>query len=985
MVSVNTSLFRKHVVGKIKGPITSFKQVKEAIASEPKPSLRGRLFEIFSHAMLATDPAIQVEQIYRIEDTPSHILKRLGLKKASDNGIDTIIVDKNDRIIAVQDKFRTVAADSVTWSDLSTFFGDSVKADFRLVITTADHIDRLDKAPEHGRLQKISSAHLNTLTADRLQEIISWIDSQKVTAARKQTKAHQNRAVKDIIRELKTANRALFISACGTGKTLSSERVMEKVLGANGGDVIVFLPSLNLVRQTIRSWSNELTGNRHYRFMAICSDKTVTSATTNNQDDEADIGFDEIGIPVSTDFTDLNRFLSKKRQKGELRIVYTTYQSSKVVADAIRGTKFKFDFGSFDEAHRTVTAGSEEFVREKSAFSHGLFDENIPIAKRLFMTATAKKRIHRNVSSDRDSFTFISMDDETKYGKLAHRYTFREAADEGVICPSRIIISVVNPKEISEFRINKVSVDGTELPFEEAARQLAIRKAIEQANAKRVITYHSRLSDAEYFSQSLKTVLPDWTTGFISSKQGVALRDQITQIVRENDNSLVTNVRCLAEGMDFPAVDMVAMMSRIDSKTEVIQIVGRALRKPDIGTKEVGYVMLPLIISTSGELFEDEIAKLGFETIWNVVGALMDDDEELFSTIEDLSVATTSGNKILRGKIGKRLSKYMEIIGIDSDVLYDSIQTQITSRLQSSFSVGLGHLQHYIDENGTSTMPTNFRTEDGFPLAKWLSNRKSEWTTGRLSAERIQKLEELDISAVTRSEQSELGLRMLREYIEEFGDPNIPPGCVYKGFPLKSWLANRKRDVKLGRENKRVIRAILKMGVPLLETPKSAFDHGREPLKTYVASEGHANVPVSYVAGCGFKLGQWVRNMRAKWKNKELTRAQIAFLSRYGVSKNQYENQFETFVELLRKAAEETGSPNVPDTFEYEGKKVGVWLRDNRKKWRDNKLSPQRVRMLEELGVNRGASLAERRKRKQRKLKAKKTKIQKNTTKKKAA
>jgi superfamily II DNA or RNA helicase len=930
--------------------------------------------------MLITDPAIQVDQIYRIEETPPNILKRLGLKKASDNGIDTVIIDKNDRIIAVQDKFRTVSADSVTWGDLSTFFGDSVKADFRLVVTTADHVDRLDKAPDHGRLQKICSAHLNTLSRDRIHEIISWIDNQKITLKRKQTKPHQNRAIKDIVREFRTSDRALFISACGTGKTLSSERVMEKVLGANGGDVIVFLPSLNLVRQTIRSWSNELTNHSRYRFMAICSDKTVANTTSNNQDDDADIGFEEIGIPVSTDFTDLNRFLSRKRDKGELRIVYTTYQSSKVVADAIRGTNLKFDFASFDEAHRTVTAGSTEFVRNKSSFSHGLFDENIPIAKRLFMTATAKKRIQRNISSDKDSFTFISMDDTSKYGNVAHRYTFREAADEGVICPFKIIVSVVNPKEISEFRINKVTVDGTELPFEEAARQLSIRKAIEKASANRVITYHSRLTDAEYFSQSVKSVLPDWNTGFISSKQGVALRDKITQIVRDTDNSLVTNVRCLAEGMDFPAVDMVSMMSRIDSKTEVIQIVGRALRKPDTGAKQFGYVMLPLIISSSSEIFEEEITKLGFETIWNVVGALMDDDEELFSTIEDLSVASSSGDKIMRNKIGKRLSSYIEIIGIDSDVLYETIQTQITSHLHSSFSVGLGHLKQYIADHGTSTMSTNYRTKNGFPLAKWLSNRKSEWTSGKLSAERIQKLEELDISAVTRSEQSNLGLRMLREYIEEFGTPNVPAGFIYKDFPLKSWLSNRKRDVKIGRENKRVIRSILKMGYPLLETPKSSFDLGREPLKSFVSREGHANVPVTHIDNSGFKLGQWIRNMRAKWKNKELTRAQISFLTRYGVHKNQYENQFETFASLLRKIAEETGSPNVPDTFEYEGKRVGAWLRDNRKKWRDNKLSPQRIRMLEELGVNRGASLAERRKRK---LKATKAKIQKN--KKKAA
>lgn len=982
MVSVDTSLFRKLVLGRIGTPITSFKQVRDAIAAEPKPSLRGRLFEIFSFAMLVTDPAFQVDQIYRIEDTPSNILKRLGLKKASDNGIDTIIVDKNDRIIAVQDKFRTVAAESVTWADLATFFGDSVKADFRLVVTTADHIDRLDKAPEHGRLQKISSAHLNALTADRLREITTWIENQKVITARKQTKPHQTRAVKGILREFKSRNRALFISACGTGKTLTSERVMERVLGAAGGDVIIFLPSLNLVRQTIRSWSNELTGHKNYRFMAICSDKTVTSAASNNQDDDADIGFDEIGIPVSTDFTDLKRFLSKKKQKGELRIVYTTYQSSKVVADAIRGTNFKFDFGSFDEAHRTVTAGSEDFVRNKSAFSHGLFDENIPIIKRLFMTATAKKRIHRNVSADRDSFTFVSMDDTSKYGRVAHRYTFREAADEGVICPSKIIISVVNPKEISEYRINKVSVDGTELPFEEAARQLAIRKAIEMANAKRVITYHSRLSDAEYFSLSLRNVLPEWTTGFISSKQGVAQRDQITQIVRENDNSLVTNVRCLAEGMDFPAVDMVAMMSRIDSKTEVIQIVGRALRKPDFGTKEIGYVMLPLLISTSGNLFEDEIAKLGFETIWSVVGALMDDDEELFTTIEDLSVANTSGDKVLRGKISQRLSKYMEIIGIDSDVLYDSIQTQITSKLQSSFSVGLGHLKRYIDENGSSTMPSLYRTEDGFPLAKWLSNRKMDWKNGKLSVERIMQLEALDITALTRTELSELGLQRLREYIEEFGGTNIPTNFIYKGFPLKTWLTSRRRDVKLGRENKRLIKAILKIGYPLLEEPMNAFDQGREPLKAFILSEGHAIVPQAYVSPCGFKLGQWVRNVRTKWKNKELTRAQIAFVTRHGLARTQHDNLFENFYQLLKKAAQEMGTANLPDTFEYEGKKLGAWLRDNRKKWRDNKLPTKRIRMLEELGVNRGTSLAEKRKIKKLKLKSKNTMITKKITKK---
>lgn len=426
------------------------------------------------------------------------------------------------------------------------------------------------------------------------------------------------------------------------------------------------------------------------------------------------------------------------------------------------------------------------------------------------------------------------------------------------------------------------------------------------------------------------------------------------------------------------------MMSRIDSKTEVIQIVGRALRKIDAGTKKYGYVMLPLIISSTENIFEDEIAKLGFETIWNVVGALMDDDEELFTTIEDLSVATTSNDRVLRGRLKRQLSKHIDIIGIDSDSLYEAIQTHITSRLHSSFSVGLGHLKSYIDKNGSSSMPTRYTTEDGFPLSKWLANRKSEWTKGKLSAERIKELEKLGVTATTHTQQRKLGLQRLREYIDEHGHADITEE-FYKDFPLKSWLASRRKEARKNTGNKKLINEIIKLGIPLRDKPISVFDQGKKHFTDYVKRVGDADVPTLYVTECGFKLGHWVITIRSKWRNKELTRSQVALLNKHGLSKHKYDDNFRTMIELLERMVRETGTINVPRTFTYEGKNVGSWLRDNRKRWRDNKLPAHRIKMLKDLGVDRGLSLAERRKRATKRSPTTKSRVKASATPKKKA
>lgn len=400
--------------------IRSFTQLEARIAALPTEHMRGEALEVFAEACLATQRVYQAREVWPGNSMPSAMRKQLRLPMM-DMGVDGIFVTAGDEVVCYQSKFRT-GRPALTWSELSTFYGLADVGGRRLVFTNCDEIARV--AEERLGAIFVRGSDLDRLTAEDFQIIESWLAEQPVKPEKKDPKPHQFAALSDIVAGLSRGPRATALMACGSGKTLVALWTAERLKART---VLVLLPSLALVRQTLHEWLHE-TSWPDVQFLCVCSDPTVQS-----EEDSLLVRPSDLDFAVTTQSADVRRFL--ERPTESVRLVFSTYQSSHVVAAAVTGLP-PFDFGVFDEAHKT--AG-----RDGLRFALALKDLNLPIARRLFLTATPRHYDVAKKDKFGESKIVFSMDVPEVYGSVVHRLPFSAAAKAGIITDYKVIISIV--------------------------------------------------------------------------------------------------------------------------------------------------------------------------------------------------------------------------------------------------------------------------------------------------------------------------------------------------------------------------------------------------------------------------------------------------------------------------------------------------------------------------------------------------------------
>jgi predicted helicase len=259
---------------------------------------------------------------------------------------------------------------------------------------------------------------------------------------------------------------------------------------------------LTLLQQTLDEWSRHNNWGKDFAYLCVCSDPTVAARDAN---DPVRLDATDLEFHVDTNPDEVRRFI--ERETPGVKVVFSTYQSSWVVSQGVRG-RAPFDIAIFDEAHKTTGP-------QGGLFAHSLKDENIRIRKRLFFTATPRHYDIRHRDKDGD-FRIVSMDDEAIYGPRAYTLTFGSAARQGIICNYKIVISVVDGQEVNEFALKHgiTLVEGDLIRARWVANQIAIERAVETTGAKCVITFHSRVSSAKMFSsdgtRGIRQFLPEF-------------------------------------------------------------------------------------------------------------------------------------------------------------------------------------------------------------------------------------------------------------------------------------------------------------------------------------------------------------------------------------------------------------------------------------------------------------------------------------------
>lgn len=625
----------------------------------------GDRFERLMRAYLKLDPKYvgQYEDVWLWKDWPQRA--ELGYN-APDTGIDLVAkLRDGEGFCAIQCKFYETP---IQMSDLGNFFTLSGKGGFtqRMVIATAS----LSKHAAAAMDNQTIPAELLTLE-DLDESPIDWsqFSLDKPEQLRKRPKKtpllHQEEALTDVVKGFASNDRGKLIMACGTGKTYTSLAIAEKMV-TPGQNVLFLVPSIALLSQTLRAWTADTS--IPLRCFAVCSD----SAAGRN---EEDIRIYELAYPATTNATKLAKSWQETHSDDAVTVIFSTYQSIEVVHRAQEKTGMVFDLVICDEAHRT--AGYTAPGDEPSAFVSVHNKDYIKAHKRLYMTATPKIYAEASKAKAEESeIDVYSMDDQANFGPVFHRLRFDEAVRRNLLSDYKVLIIAVDELHVNEVLNRRIADSGDELKLDDAVKIVGcwngLGKHVSADDGMDVSVDPQPMRTALAFAQSIKhsklvrseferisndlsddlDYLPALEAKHVDGTMNVVDRNRSLSWLKENIGQdenvcrILTNARCLTEGVDVPALDAAIFLNPRDSVVDVVQSVGRVMRKDPSGRKKYGYVILPIGIrkDASPETALDDNKK--YRVVWQVLNALRAHDDRLdkqFATID----LTGKGNGVV--------------------------------------------------------------------------------------------------------------------------------------------------------------------------------------------------------------------------------------------------------------------------------------------------------------------------------------------------
>jgi len=607
----------------------------------------------------------------------------------TDTGIDLVAkTNGTNEYHAIQAKFYD--SDSTIYKKMvDSFFTASGKKPFthRLLILSTDKISpHVDTAMQgqHIPCQKITLSDLEDSKID-------WASTFKQKAVqfkeRKEPRPYQKTAIANVVEGLSHADRGKLIMACGTGKTFTSLRLAEQMAGA-GGRVLFLVPSLSLLSQTLTEWTQETATPMH--SFAVCSDSEVGKG--RDKDDDYQMLVHELQYPATTNPKMLAHEVTKRHDAQHMSVVFSTYHSIDVISQAqkLHGLA-DFDLIICDEAHRTTGANFDG--DDESAFVKVHNQDIIKGAKRVYMTATPRVYgVAAKVKAETDSIVLYDMNDPAYFGETLHTLSFSEAVHVlNILCDYKVIVLTISEDHISKHLQKSLADENNSLRVDDAAkivgcwralskqdtqddlshdpdpmqRAVAFCQVIEvnkgakahKVSSKNIASMFQAVVE-EYRSELLKEN-PDnqdaisrlvceaaHVDGGMNAAQKGAKLDWLKADIPENTCRILSNVRCLSEGVDVPALDAVLFLTPRNSQVDVVQSVGRVMRKPKDSKKKLGYVILPVVIP-AGMQPEDALNdNKTYKVVWEVLQALRSHDDRFDAMINKLDLTGQDKSKM---------------------------------------------------------------------------------------------------------------------------------------------------------------------------------------------------------------------------------------------------------------------------------------------------------------------------------------------------
>ena len=642
---------------------------------------KGTRFERLMQAYLKTDPlyADMFQTVWLWDDFPYK--SDFGGK---DVGIDLVAQTEIGDYWAIQCKcfaddsyIDKPAVDSFLATSSRTFDDGKTFAQRLWISTTNRWNSEAEKTirNQNPPVSRLSLTELENAPVD-WTELENGICGAKALKAKYPLKPHQVEALQACHEHFKTADRGRLIMACGTGKTFTSLKIAETE--AQNGKVLFLVPSIALLGQTLREWTAQAA--EKINPVCVCSDAEITRDFKKSEEDGAISSIVDLALPASTNVRNIVKQLRYAETQSGMTVVFSTYQSVDIVAEAQRQVGFEFNLIICDEAHRTT--GVILTGKTESAFTKVHKNAFIKAKKRLYMTATP--RLYRDdvkEKAKKEEILLCSMDDPAIYGEEFYRIGFAESVRQGLLSDYKVLILTLSDKEIPPALQRAISDRTKEISTDDATKLMGCINAL----SKRMLIDEGLLkqSDPEpmrravAFCQNIKiskqianvfnefkndyydslppedrAELVDVCADHIDGGMGAGLRDEKMSWLKNapangKECRILTNVRCLSEGVDVPTLDAVMFLSARNSQVDVVQSVGRVMRRAD--GKRYGYIVIPVVVPAGVPAEEALNDNKRFDVVWSVLNALRAHDDRFNAFVNKIELNKKRPNNILVG------------------------------------------------------------------------------------------------------------------------------------------------------------------------------------------------------------------------------------------------------------------------------------------------------------------------------------------------
>lgn len=676
---------------------------------------------------------------------------------------------------------------------------------------------------------------------------------------------YQQFAIDATLTAFKNENRATIVMACGTGKTLVALWIAEALQSQT---ILVLMPSLLLIKQTIEAWTS-CTQWTSYTYMAVCSDTHIVNSDT------IDIEAQDCCFDVCTNAESIKSFLQSKYDG--VRIVFCTYQSSKLLT-----TEYVFDLAICDEAHKVAQ-------KNNHTFNYCLDDKNIAIKKRLFLTATPRIYSLRNRNVEKPMY---SMDNKEKYGSIVYNLSFSEAIERNIICDYKVLVTFITDDMIQDIVHNtRIDISHKKIDTILIAHLAAMNNALCNYPINKGIAFvknvkeTKKLTDAQQITRILNVPLTN-----IDSYMPNNERKIIMENFKNNKKGIISNARCLSEGVDIPQIELVAFLSPKESKIDIIQALGRVLRKNE--GKEYGYILLPLYIKDKTNI-ESTLETSDYKFIKSILSALR---------YYDIHFTHYNEHSDMRGKkVHIKNKDKIEFNEVDAKLkdIISAIQVELLSSLQDSWNESLKEALVWKEKNGSWIVKHGKgKNKNDTTIIRWMNNQRHFANTQQLSQNRIDILRSFEFPMNSQEAREQESYSSIKNYIEKH--TCLPSSTEQElNVSARNWLLNKRKKIQSGHPDAWAEKLLqlfdtynIQDGITI-KSKKTTTELHIQELEEYYKKHGHTNVRYSE----NRNLNKWIRK-----EHKTLTEQHIKRLDAIGYAYTISKDRAEEWERLFQQA-----------------------------------------------------------------------------------